>query len=145
MASAKAVNLTAALGARGNAEEVASEKLSALEMGSGDLLVFATPAMVALMEGAAAKALANHLPDGWTSVGTGITTSHAAATPLGLAVTAEAEVVTAEKRSASFRIVARDKAGDVIGEGTHTRAAVEVVKFMKRCNAKLLGSAASKL
>merc|ERR1712190_632789 len=96
--------------------------------------------MVALMEGAAAKALITHLPEGWTTVGTGITTSHAAATPMGLAVTAEAEVIKADKRSASFHIVARDKAGDVIGEGTHTRAAVEVAKFMAKCNAKLPAS-----
>mmetsp|Transcript_10918 Transcript_10918/g.22276 ORF Transcript_10918/g.22276 Transcript_10918/m.22276 type:complete len:137 (-) Transcript_10918:141-551(-) len=131
-----AMDLAPAQGAKAVAEQVAEPKLSARDMGSGDLLVFATPAMVALMEAAAVKALAPFLPAGWTTVGTGISTSHVAATPMGVAVTAEATVTEAEKRSATLRVVARDASGDVIGEGTHTRAAVEVEKFMGRVNSK---------
>mmetsp|Transcript_51222 Transcript_51222/g.141793 ORF Transcript_51222/g.141793 Transcript_51222/m.141793 type:complete len:141 (-) Transcript_51222:53-475(-) len=135
-----AVDLAAARGARATAEQVAKPHLSASEMGSGDLLVFATPAMVALMEAAAMKALAPFLPAGWTTVGTSISTSHVAATPMGLSVTAEATVTEAEKRSATIQVVARDASGDVIGEGTHTRVAVDAEKFLGRCEAKLESS-----
>eukprot|EP00450_Noctiluca_scintillans_P022635 CAMPEP_0194513438 /NCGR_PEP_ID=MMETSP0253-20130528/45700_1 /TAXON_ID=2966 /ORGANISM="Noctiluca scintillans" /LENGTH=139 /DNA_ID=CAMNT_0039356991 /DNA_START=35 /DNA_END=454 /DNA_ORIENTATION=+ len=130
------VNLSGCLGARATCEQVATPELSAREMGSGDLLVYATPALVALMEGAAVRALAGFLPEGWTTVGTGISTSHLAATPMGVAVTAEAEVVEASGRSASFKVVARDGSGDVVGEGTHTRVAVDASKFMMKCSEK---------
>lgn len=109
---------------------------TALAVGSGDVEVFATPMMLALMEGAAASGLAQHLPPEQTSVGGQISSSHVAATPVGMTVTATAQVTGIEKNRVTFAVSASDEAG-LIGEGEHLRFIVERQKFLARAQAKL--------
>lgn len=104
---------------------------SAIALGSGDMEVFATPAMVALMENAAAKCAAPHLEEGATTVGTFISTSHIKASAFGTEVTASATLTSIDGRLLTFSIEARE--GDVlIGQGTHTRFIVYREKFMQK-------------
>lgn len=104
---------------------------TALEVGSGDLLVFATPCMVAMMEGAACEAIAPALKEGQTSVGVEVSIQHTAATPVGLEVRAEAEVTAVEGKKITFSVTAYDEAG-VIGSGTHKRVLVDSQKFLDK-------------
>ena len=109
---------------------------TAKEVGSGDLLVYATPCMVALMEGAACEAIAQCLSDSQTSVGTGLNIEHISATPVGLEVRAEAEVTEVNGKVITFALRAYDEAGE-IGKGTHTRVLVNSQKFLERAYSKL--------
>jgi fluoroacetyl-CoA thioesterase len=97
--------------------------------------VFATPMMIYLMELAAADAIQEHLPEGWFSVGVVVNVKHLAATPIGATVTARAEVTEVNDNLINFRVEAHDGI-EKIGEGTHTRAAIDVQRFLKRVNAK---------
>jgi len=112
-----------------------NESNTALAAGSGSLLVFATPMMVALMEKAACEALSDALEAGQASVGTQINVSHTAATPLGSVVTAAATVTGVSGRKVEFTVTARDDAGE-IGNGTHVRFIVDETKFMAKVNEK---------
>ncbi|MBQ7951816.1 MAG: thioesterase family protein [Alistipes sp.] len=104
---------------------------TAKALGSGDMDVFATPAMVALMENAAMTAVAPHLEAGQTTVGTQITTSHIKASALGATISATATLTAVDGRSLTFAITARE--GDkVIGEGTHTRFIVDRERFLAK-------------
>ena len=109
---------------------------TAKEVGSGDLLVYATPCMVALMEGAACEAIADALPDTQTTVGTMLNIEHVSATPVGLEVRAEAEVTAVEGKVITFNVTAYDEAG-VIGKGTHKRVIVNSQKFLDKAYSKL--------
>ena len=109
---------------------------TALEVGSGSLLVYATPCMVALMEGAACEAIEEALPEGKTSVGTELNIRHLSATPVGLEVRAEAEVTAVEGNTVTFQVTAYDEAGK-IGEGTHKRVIVNSQKFLEKAYTKL--------
>ena len=123
-------------GLEGRAETAVELADTALEVGSGSLLVYATPCMVALMEGAACEAIEAGLSEGETTVGIELNLKHTAATPVGLEVRAEAEVTAVEGKIITFRITAYDEAG-VIGEATHKRACVNTQKFLDRTYAKL--------
>ena len=103
----------------------------AVTLGSGDLEVFATPAMVALMENAAMNAVAEALPEGSTTVGAAMNTSHIKPSGIGAEVSATATLTSVEGRKLTFEVVASDKEG-VIGEGTHVRYVVDREKFMSR-------------
>ena len=109
---------------------------TAKEVGSGDLLVYATPCMVALMEGAACDAIAEALGDTQTTVGIALNIEHTSATPVGLDVRAEAEVTAVEGKIITFAITAYDEAGK-IGEGTHKRCVISSQKFLDKAYAKL--------
>lgn len=109
---------------------------TALEVGSGSLLVYATPCMVALMEGAACEAIADAVSDDKTTVGIELNISHLAATPVGMDVRAEAEVTAVEGNIITFSVTAYDEAGK-IGEGTHKRAIVTSQRFLDKTYAKL--------
>ena len=109
---------------------------TAKEVGSGDLLVYATPCMVALMEGAACEAIAEALSDTQTTVGIALSIEHISATPVGLEVRAEAEVTAVEGKVITFRVTAYDEVGE-IGRGTHTRVLVNSQKFLEKAYAKL--------
>lgn len=100
-------------------------------MGSGDLHVFATPAMVALMENAAMQAVAGHLPEGSTTVGAMINTSHVKPSPIGDTVKTTAVLTDIEGRKLTFSIKAEDSKG-VIGEAVHVRYIVDREKFMSK-------------
>ena len=110
---------------------VVEESRTALVMGSGDLAVFATPSMVALMENAAMNCVGDHLPDGSTTVGTKIEVAHVRATPLTVEVEAKATVVEVDGRKLVFKVEAFDAKG-VVGEGMHERFIVDRDKFLSR-------------
>ena len=114
---------------------VSAEAHSARAVGSGLLPVLATPAMTALMEQAAAGALEEFLPEGWTSVGISLDVEHTSATPLGMGFRAEAEVTAVEGRKILFDVRAYDDAGE-IGHGTHARFAVESEPFLAKAAKK---------
>ena len=124
------------VGLKGEVSTLVEREDTALEVGSGDLLVYATPCMVALMEGAACNAIAEAIPEGKTSVGTMLNIQHLAATPVGMDVRAEAEVIEVEGSAITFQITAYDEAGK-IGEGTHKRAVITSQKFLDKVYAKL--------
>ena len=105
-------------------------------VGSGSLLVYATPCMVALMEGAACEAIAQCLPEEKTSVGTELNISHLSATPVGMEVWAEAEVTAVDGNMITFCVTAYDEAGK-IGEGTHKRAIITSQRFLDKTYSKL--------
>lgn len=108
---------------------------TARAMGSGTLDVFATPAMIALMEETAYKAVQPALDEGCGSVGTYLDVKHTAATPLGMTVTCDAELIKIDNRRLVFSVRAYDEAG-LIGEGKHERFIVQNDKFMAKTNAK---------
>ena len=124
------------LGMQGEVTTLAEREDTALEVGSGDLLVYATPCMAALMEGAACEAIAECLQEGQSSVGTSLNIAHTSATPVGLEVRAEAEVTAVEGKVITFAVRAFDEAGE-IGSGTHTRVIVNSQKFLEKAYAKL--------
>lgn len=119
----------------GEAERLVTEEWTAVRMGSGTVPVLATPALVAVMEEAAVRALEGHLPPGQTSVGVRIDVRHLAATPLGMRVRARATLVAVEGRRLTFRIEAWDDR-EKVGEADHERVLVDVERFMERVNAK---------
>ena len=100
-------------------------------MGSGDLDVFATPAMVALMENAAMKAVADALPEGSTTVGAEMNVTHIKPSGLGAEIVATAVLTVVEGRKLTFNVGARDAEG-MIGEGIHIRYAVDRRRFMEK-------------
>ena len=116
--------------------ETVTEKNTAAAFGSGGIAVYATPAMIALMEGAAFSAVQPILPDGWSTVGTELNIKHISATPLGLKVYARAELLGIDGRVLSFKVEAFDEAGK-IGEGAHNRFIIEVEKFMAKLKGKI--------
>ena len=112
-----------------------TDENTAIAMKSGSLPVFATPAMTALMEQAAAELVDELVPDDWTSVGVSLDIQHKAATALGRNVRAEAEVERVDGRQLTFVVKAFDDAGE-IGEGLHQRVLVNREKFMDKVTAK---------
>lgn len=104
---------------------------TALTLGSGDMTVFATPAMVALMENAAMQAVAPHLEEGATTVGSEMNTTHIKPSGLGAVITATAVLTAVEGRKLTFTVAARDGEG-LIGEGTHVRFVVDRARFMSK-------------
>ena len=112
-------------------ELTVTEAVTAEKMGSGDMPVLATPAMMALMENAAMLAVANHLPEGSTTVGGHISSSHLRPSKIGDMVRAEAEVTKVDGRKIEFKVAAYS--GDVVlGEGTHLRFIVDREKFLSK-------------
>ena len=124
------------VGMKGEVSTLVEREDTAREVGSGDLLVYATPCMVALMEGAACEAIADALSDTQTTVGTALNIEHISATPVGLEVRAEAEVTEVEGKVITFIVRAFDEAGE-IGKGTHKRVIVNSQKFLDKAYMKL--------
>ena len=122
-------------GLSGTAEIVVGTRDTAPHVGSGKIRVLATPVMVSLMEEAALNAVEGLLPAGHQTVGTRLDITHVAATPVGLRVTARAEVVRVEGRRITFRVSADDEK-ERIGEGTHERIVVDVARFDARAQDK---------
>lgn len=125
------------LGMTGTLETTVTESMLASSVGSGKVSVFSTAMMVAWMEATAVDIAQAALAEGLTTVGTGISVSHVAATPLGMKVrfSAELTAVSANGKGLSFKVVAYDEAG-LIGEGTHERVVVDREKFESRARAK---------
>ena len=106
-------------------------KHTATAFGSGAIEVFATPMMAALMEKAAVAAVEHLLPKGMNSLGVQLEVSHLAATPVGMKVTATAELIAVDKRRLEFSVRARDEK-ELIGDGRHIRIAVNAASFEDR-------------
>jgi len=136
-----AVRLSPALaritpGLTGRAEIVVGPEHTAPFVGSGRIAVLATPVMINLIEAAALAAIEQLLPAGHQSLGIRLDVGHTAATPVGLRVTATAEVLKAEGRTVTFRVEARDEI-EPIGGGTHQRVVVSVARFDERVQRKV--------
>jgi fluoroacetyl-CoA thioesterase len=127
-------------GLTGAAELTVGPEHTAPFVGSGRIAVLATPVMINLIEAAALKAVEHLLPPGHQSLGIHLDVSHTAATPIGLRVTATAEVVAVEGRTVTFRVEARDER-EPIGGGSHRRVVVSVTRFDDRVRRKLDGGA----
>ena len=110
---------------------VVSDSNIAMALNSGGLAVFSTPSMIALMECAAYKCIQDSLDSGQTSVGITVNIEHLAASPVGANITATATVESVDGRKVSFNVSATDGAGE-IGRGTHTRAIVDIGRFMSK-------------
>lgn len=114
--------------------EVTRDRL-AVNAGSGDLRVLATPAVVALMEGAAAQLAGKDLAEGLTTVGTAISVDHTSPTPFGAKVKVKATLTETDGRTFKFQVEAYDDKG-IIAKGTHTRVSVKAEKFQKKADEK---------
>ncbi len=126
-------NLT--VGLKAEKKQTVTNLNTAKTYGSGDIDVFATPAMIGLMEGASLMITEKHLPQGFSSVGTKVDVYHTAATPIGMTVTAKAEIVEIHGKRLIFKIEAFDEKQQ-IGEGLHERYIIETEKFLKKAYAK---------
>ena len=124
------------IGMKGRAETVVTRENTAQAAGSGLVPVFATPNMIGLMEGAAVDAIQSCLAPDEGSVGTHLDVSHDAATPIGMKVWAEAEVIAVEGRKITFTVAAFDEA-EQIGKGTHERVIIQADKFLSKTLGKL--------
>jgi len=122
-------------GLTGHAEMVVGTNDTAPRVGSGRIAVLATPTMINLIEEAALSAVEHLLPDGKQSLGTHIDISHIAATPVGMKVRAEAELIEVDGRKLLFAVRARDQM-DLISEGRHERVVVTAASFQARINEK---------
>ncbi|MDT3699695.1 MAG: thioesterase family protein [Thermincola sp.] len=129
------MDLSLKIGIVGEAKTVVSEKNTAVAYGSGSVPVFATPAMIALMESAAISSVQGCLPDGHTTVGTMISSSHLAASPLGVEIVAKSELIEIAGKRLVFKVVAFDSKGK-IGEGTHERFIINEAKFLQKTEEK---------
>jgi fluoroacetyl-CoA thioesterase len=123
-------------GLKGKAEKTVNTTNTAKTMGSGSLDVFATPSLVAMMEEAAVNAL--ELGEGQCSVGVSLDIKHIAATPVGVKVWAEAELIEVDRRRLVFKVEAFDEK-ERIGSGTHERFLIDAEKFMAKTQMKLNG------
>jgi fluoroacetyl-CoA thioesterase len=125
-------------GLTGSAEIVVGPEHTAPFVGSGRIAVLATPVMINVIEAASLAAVEHLLPPGHQSLGIHLDVSHTAATPIGLRVTATAEVIGVEGRTIKFRVEARDEI-EAIGGGSHERVVVSVARFDERVQRKVRG------
>lgn len=107
-----------------------TENETAVKMGSGDLEVYATPAMIALMENAAKNLVINGLPQGYTTVGIDINVKHVKSSPVGANIKYKATLVKVDRKKLFFDLEATDDKG-TIGKGSHIRYIVNIDDFMK--------------
>lgn len=126
-------------GLSGESTLTVTDELTARHLGSGGVRVFATPAMVSLMERAAVLTIDPLLPEGRASVGIEIHVKHLAATPVGSTVRARATVTLIDRRRVEFEVQAWDEY-ELIGEGTHVRFVIDVEKYQARVADKLASS-----
>ena len=122
-------------GIKGQHTIIVEKENTAAVMKSGTLAVFATPAMIALMENTAYKSVADELEEGAGTVGTLMNVKHVAATPVGMEVTCETKLIEVDRKRLVFEVKAYDAAG-VIGEGTHERFIIDNERFLAKAEAK---------
>ena len=124
-------------GIKGTRTVTVNESNTAKVMGSGTLDVFATPALIALMEETCWRSVAHELEEGCGTVGTLLEIKHTAPTPVGMKVTCESTLTEVDGRRLVFEVIARDAKG-VVGEGKHERFTIQNEKFQVKANAKLI-------
>lgn len=123
-------------GITGLQEEIVTEEKTAKVMGSGELPVYATPAMIALIEKTAWMSVAGELEEGQGTVGTKLAVEHVSASPLGAHITCKTTLVGIDRRRLLFSVEVTDDAG-LIGQGTHERFIVANEKFLTKAQGKL--------
>ena len=123
-------------GIKNRTEMTVTKEMGADAWGSGGLAVFATPAMIAMMENTAWASVEPFMDEGYSTVGTRLDVSHLSASPIGSRITCESELTEVDGRRLVFKVNASDEAGP-IGEGIHERYIINVCKFMTRTEAKL--------
>lgn len=121
----------------GQEELIVNETNTAEALGSGSLAVFATPAMIALMEKTARLSVAPFLEDGQSTVGTLVNVKHLSASPVGMKITCRTELKEIDRRRLVFHVECSDEAG-IIGEGEHERFIIDEAKFMAKTETKLV-------
>lgn len=125
-------------GLQGTSTLVVADEHTAAHFGAGGVRVFGTPMMIGLMENAAFSAVQALLPEGQTSVGSRVDIRHLAATPIGMRVTATAELLEVDGRRLVFRVEARDEK-ELIGDGQHERFIITLDRFLSRIEEKAKG------
>ncbi len=123
------------IGLKGRAEEIVTKENTAIRMCSGTVEVYATPCMIALIEKAASNSVLPLLEEGFSTVGTELHVKHLAATPIGMKVWAESELIEVDNRKLLFIAKVYDEKG-LIGEGTHERFIINIEKFLKKAESK---------
>jgi len=130
--------MSVTVGLKGRAETVVNDNNTARAACSGALPVFGTPFLCALMEEAAWKSIAPHLEEGQSTVGTRLEITHDSATPVGMKVWAESEVIQVDGKRLVLKVAAYDGKG-LIGQGTHERFIITDERFLAKCARKLEG------
>ncbi len=123
-------------GIKGRKAVKVTQENTAAAMGSGTLPVFATPAMIALIEATALESVATSLADGQSTVGTHLDIAHSAPSPIGAEAVCETELVEVDRRRLVFRVVVKDGTGE-IGSGIHERFVVDDAKFMSKASSRI--------
>lgn len=123
------------IGLKGHLEEVVTPEMSAARVGSGLVDVLATPMMISLIERTCNESVLPHLDEGQGTVGTLVNVAHTAATPIGMRVWCDSELVEIDRRRLVFNVKAFDQCGP-IGEGTHERFIIDTAKFIEKVKAK---------
>ena len=124
------------IGIKGSSSCTVTLNDTAKALGSGGLDVLSTPKLIALMENAALLSVRPYLEEGPDTVGTLLNVKHLAATPVGMTVRAEAELIEIDRRRLVFSVKAWDEV-ELVGEGTHERFIVDMEKFTNKCNSKI--------
>lgn len=122
-------------GIKGHKEQTVTPAMSAARVGSGLVDVFATPMMVALVEQTCYESVLPYLDEGQGTVGTLVNVSHLSATPIGMRVWCDSELVEVDRRRLVFSVRAYDEAG-LIGEGSHERFVIDTERFMEKLKSK---------
>ncbi len=122
-------------GIKGHQETTVTEEMLAQNVGSGLVRVYATAMMIALIEKAAVLSVQPYLDEGQGSVGTLVNVSHVSATPLGMKVWADTELIEIDRRRLVFKVAAYDERG-LIGEGMHERFIIDNAKFQAKADSK---------
>ena len=120
------------LGIKGEEKELVRHENTAAAYGSGLVEVYATPAMIALMEKTCYRSVMPYLSEGEGTVGTRVDISHKKASPLGTVITCKSEIIEIDRRRIVFKVEVFDDKGDLIGDGTHERFVINVEKFMNK-------------
>lgn len=124
------------VGIKGRQEVYVNEDNTALELGSGELEVFATPAVVSLIEKTAWKSIKKYLIEGQTTVGSNIRVTHLSASPIGIKVWCETELIDVDNRKLTFKAEVFDEKG-LVARGVHERFIVDIDKFLSKAKSKL--------
>ncbi len=119
------------IGIEGEKEIIVQTEDTAARYGSGLIEVFATPAMIGLMESTAQQSVQHLLDDGLITLGTEVNIRHLKATPVGMKVNCKSKLISIEGKKLLFEVNASDETG-IIGNGTHTRYIVDAEKFMAK-------------
>ena len=127
------------LGTIGTLSKIVTEDMTARKIGSGELDVLATPAMIALIEETAWRSVADSLDSGMGTVGTKLNIAHTAATPIGMEISCKTKLIEIDRRRLVFEVTVSDAAGE-IGCGTHERFIVDNARFQEKTNSKAINS-----